>query len=177
MAQQNPFTVFRNADAPKTADEVKARDQLLFDAILSGHSGASAPAYVTTGTVWYNSTDKVLYLYDGSVSYSVGLARRTEKTANHTLELADIHSHIICNSGSAFTVTIPLNATVAFPVGTMINITTKGTGVITIDAVAGVTLNGVDGGNTQIQGQWGAVSLWKDTTDGWIISGLYGTIA
>lgn len=48
-------------------------------ALLSSHSGSSAPAYVDTGLIWYNSTDKTFYGYDGASN--VGLF--TLDTTNH----------------------------------------------------------------------------------------------
>ena len=80
-------------------------------------------------------------------------------------------------NGSANTLSIPLNSSVAFPVGTVIVIMQGGAGVTTVDAVSGVTLNGVDNGGGAMSGQYKAVYIIKIATDTWMVVGAIGTVA
>lgn len=68
MSQQSPFLLFRTADAPKTHDATAARGQLLHDAELSSHSGATSPAYAVAGTKWWDTSvsPALLKVYDGA---------------------------------------------------------------------------------------------------------------
>ena len=63
-------------------------------------------------------------------------------TASKTLALSDANTEQDYNSTSPGTITIPTNATVALPVGTVISYRQIGTGALTVAAAAGVTLNG-----------------------------------
>lgn len=53
-----------------------------------------------------------------------------EKTAAHTLELADAGETLDLNFSAAGNVTIPLNSNVAFPIGTQIAFVRSGTGTV-----------------------------------------------
>src|SRR5690606_38730600 len=96
---------------------------------------------------------------------------------SYTLALTDAAHLVTMNNAAANTLTIPANATVAFPVGTAITVGQKGAGVTTIDAATGVTLNGVSGGQGDITGQWATVTLRKTATDTWEAWGSIGTVA
>ncbi|PHS21732.1 MAG: hypothetical protein COA84_15065 [Robiginitomaculum sp.] len=66
MSQASEFAVFRTADAPKTQDEINARDGDMFAALLSNHSGAARPNYAVAGTLWADLTTGRFYKYDGT---------------------------------------------------------------------------------------------------------------
>jgi hypothetical protein len=72
-------------------------------------------------------------------------------------------------SASALTLTVPTNATVAWPVGTSIDILQTGAGQVTIAAGAGVTVNGTPG--LKLRTQWSGVTLFKRATDTWVVYG------
>lgn len=95
----------------------------------------------------------------------------------YTLALADAAHFVTMDNGSANTLTIPANSSVAFPVGTVITVGQKGSGTTTIDATTGVTLNGVSGGQGDISAQWATVMLRKTATDTWEAWGSIGTVA
>lgn len=46
--------------------DIQDRNQELFDALLSAHSGAAQPSYAVAGIVWRNSTTGALLMYDGT---------------------------------------------------------------------------------------------------------------
>ena len=103
---------------------------------------------------------------------------RTLTGTAHTLELIDIGSILETSGASPVTVTIPAEASVPFEIGTLINITQKGSGVATIAAGAGVTLNGVLAGSVALDGPWSGAALTKRGADEWVIQGaLAGIVA
>ena len=94
-------------------------------------------------------------------------------TASTTLDLTHTESLLRVNSSNAVTITIPLNSSVAFAIGSCITITKIGAGDVTISPSTGVTLNSKDSSRT-IDGQFGAVTLYKVATDEW---DMWGALA
>jgi len=88
----------------------------------------------------------------------------------YTLVLTDASKLIIFTNASAITVTVPSNASVAFPIGTQIDLVQGGTGKVTVSPASGVTINS-QSGNKSIAGQWVGVSLIKTDTDTWLLLG------
>ena len=103
---------------------------------------------------------------------------RTLTATSHTLEAIDLGSILETTGSSAVTVTIPVEATVPFEIGTLINVTQVGTGIATVTAAPGVSLNGVAGGSVALDGQWSGAALVKRGADAWVIQGaLAGAVA
>jgi len=101
-----------------------------------------------------------------------------EAETTRTLALADAGDFIIAtNVDETTTITIPTNASVAFTTGTEIDFIQKTAEQLTIQAVAGVTLNGVSAGSTAITAQWGGATIKKIDTDEWIIVGKINDVA
>ena len=93
----------------------------------------------------------------------------TQSGSTYTLALTDANTEVEATSGSAVTVTIPTNASVAFPVGTIINIRQMGAGQVTVAAAGGVTLDLPLGAKTRAQ--YSTVSLVKRATNEWVLGG------
>ena len=91
------------------------------------------------------------------------------QTASYTLVLADKNKIVEMGVGTANTLTVPLNATVAWPVGTQINILQTGAGQTTITATVGVTINAAPG--LKMRTQWSYATLVKRATDTWVLVG------
>jgi hypothetical protein len=88
----------------------------------------------------------------------------------YTLVLADAASRLITiTSSSATTVTIPLNASVAFPTGTAIDVMQTGTGQVTIAGISGVTVNGTPG--LKLRTQYSSATMIKLDTNSWVVVG------
>lgn len=102
-----------------------------------------------------------------------GVVSRTpiiQKTASYTLSaLTERDSMIEVASSSATTLTIPTNATVAYPVGTSIDVLQTSTGQVTIAGAGGVTVNATPG--LKLRTQWSGVTLFKRATDTWVVYG------
>jgi hypothetical protein len=92
-----------------------------------------------------------------------------EQTASYTLALSDAGKIVEMNVGSANDLTVPLDSSVAFPVGTNITILQTGAGQTTIVATGGVTINATPG--LKLRAQWSSATLIKIATDTWVAIG------
>lgn len=89
--------------------------------------------------------------------------------ASKTLALSDRGTKQECNSASAINITVPPNSSVAFPIGTEIDVIRYGAGSVTMVAGAGVTLR--TAGTLAITAQYRALHLYKRATDEWVVIG------
>ena len=105
---------------------------------------------------------------DTKVDSLITLNNQTGTT--YTLVLSDKDKLIEMENAAANTLTVPLNSSVAFDVGTQILIVQKDAGTTTIAAAAGVTLLSKDS-NLDIGGQYGAATCIKIATDTWYVIG------
>jgi len=87
----------------------------------------------------------------------------------YTLALSDDGTIIEMSNSSGSTVTVPTNATAAFPVGTQIQLLQTSLGQITVAPASGVTVNANPGLKTR--GQWSFATLLKRATDIWVLVG------
>jgi hypothetical protein len=94
----------------------------------------------------------------------------SRKTASYTLVLGDKDKVIEMNVASANTLTIPTNASVAFPIGTEISIMQYGSGQTTIAQPGGVTIRS-KAGYLKIADQYTGVTLVKVATNEWYLVG------
>lgn len=106
----------------------------------------------------------------GSFTTIAGYRAIVTTTGSKTLALTDASTFQYCTSGSATVLTIPLNATVAFPIGTEIEIFQSGAGQVSVAATGGVTINSVSS-NLKISAQYGGATLKKVATDTWVLVG------
>ena len=93
-----------------------------------------------------------------------------KETSSYTLVLGDAHNYVEMDNSSANTLTVPTNASVAFPVGTEIRVTQLGTGQTTISGAVGVTIR-TQGGKNITAGQYSVATLFKRTTNEWYLYG------
>jgi hypothetical protein len=92
-----------------------------------------------------------------------------QQTASYTAVLTDRDKLIEISSASGVTLTIPTNASVAYPVGTSFDILQTGAGQITIAGASGVTVNATPG--LKLRTQWSSATLLKRATDTWVVYG------
>jgi hypothetical protein len=95
----------------------------------------------------------------------------TQAGTSYTLTLADRGRLIVMSNAAANTLTIPTDATAAFPVGAIVSVVQHGAGATTIAGATGVSVNGVSGGEGSIGSRYQAVALLKISTDAWLLSG------
>ena len=91
------------------------------------------------------------------------------QVASYTLVLADKDKLVEVSNASANTLTVPLNSSVAFPVGTQITVLQTGAGQTTITATGGVTVNATPG--LKLRAQWSSVTLIKRAENTWVAIG------
>lgn len=94
---------------------------------------------------------------------------QNQQTASYTLVLSDAGKLVEMNNASANNLTVPLNSSVAYPVGTQINILQTGAGQTTVVATSGVTINSTPG--LKLRTQWSSATLIKRATDTWVLVG------
>lgn len=87
----------------------------------------------------------------------------------YTLALTDVAKVVSLTNGSAITLTIPTNATTAFPTGTQILLYQGGAGQVTVGG-AGVTIRS-QGSKLKMNGQYSVAGLLKVGTDEWVFFG------
>ena len=92
------------------------------------------------------------------------------QTDNYTLVLADAGKFIKMTKGTANNLTVPPNSSVAFPIGTEIEVAQYGAGQVTLVAGAGVTLRNADAALKLAKIYAGAV-LKKIATNEWLVTG------
>jgi hypothetical protein len=95
------------------------------------------------------------------------------QTASYTLVLGDKAKVVEMNVGSANNLTVPLNSSVAYPVGTQIHIVQVGSGQTTVVASGGVTINTAT--TLNLRAQWSAATLIKRAEDTWVLAGDLAT--
>jgi hypothetical protein len=95
------------------------------------------------------------------------------QSASYTLVLADKAKVVEMNNASANDLTVPLNASVAFPVGTQINIVQTGAGQTTVVATGGVTINSAT--TLKLRARWSAATLIKRAENTWVLLGDLAT--
>jgi hypothetical protein len=96
------------------------------------------------------------------------LTLNAQTGTTYTLVLTDNGRLVTLNNAAAITVTVPLNSSVAFATGAIVNLQQIGAGQVTVAGASGVTLNGT---GTKTRAQWSAASLIKTATDTWTLIG------
>ena len=115
-------------------------------------------------------------LVGGTTSASAALAFNAQTGTTYTFVLTDADNKLVtASNASAQTYSIPTNASVAFPIGTQINLIQIGAGQVTVNAVTSGTTTIVSTGATaatpKCRAQYSAITLVKRDTDSWYVIG------
>lgn len=159
-------------------------------ASVGGGGGGVTSPLTTKGDLWgFDTTDdripigsngQVLTADSGQALGAKWADLPTTITANnqtgttYTPVLADAGNVIELNNAAAITLTIPPNSSVAFPVGTVVELWQQGAGQVTVAAGAGVTLRS-PGGKTKLAAQYASAVLRQRATDEWCLEGDIST--
>lgn len=115
-------------------------------------------------------------IVDGDISSSANISQgkiadilTNAQAASYTLVLADKNKIVEMGVGSANDLTVPPNSSVAFPIGSQIQVLQTGAGKTRILAGAGVTVNATPG--IFLRAQWSGVTLLKRASDTWVATG------
>lgn len=153
---------------------------------LVGQTASLQEWNTSAGTVAKVDSTGKMYAWDGSAMGEVITANGTQtminktltnpiqtigtnsKATSYTLVLSDQSKAVEMTSATAVDLTIPTDASVAFPTGTYIVVIQMGAGQVTITG-AGVTIQSSYGLKTRTQ--YSMVTLLKRGTNVWIVSG------
>ena len=92
---------------------------------------------------------------------------------SYSLVLTDVAKIVTLSNAGAITLTVPPEASVAWPAGTTIVLAALGAGTVTVTAGSGVTINSA-GAAVEIGAQYGVATLLKTGADTWL---LFGNLA
>jgi hypothetical protein len=151
---------------------------------ITAGTGLSGGTITTSGTVAIDSTVATL---TGTQTFTnktlttptlndpkINLAFDAE-TASYTAVLANNGQVVTMDNSSANTFSIPTNASVAFPIGTQINVLSIGTGQTTIQAVTSGTTSILSTGAApaapKLRVRYSAATCVKAGTDLWYVFG------
>jgi hypothetical protein len=155
--------------------------RISFEGDAAGISPYQSVIYPTngTGTAVNNSIDighenyafKDLHLggtaYAGNVVSQVAINAQTGTA--YTTVLTDQSKLVTLTNASAITFTIPANSSVAYPIGTQIDLSQFGAGQVTVAGASGVTVNSASG--LKLRAQYSSASCIKVATDTWLLVG------
>lgn len=89
------------------------------------------------------------------------------QSGSYAIVLSDNNKQVEMSGGG--TLTVPLNSSVAFPVGSNILVVQTGASQVTVAGASGVTVNSSNG--LKLFGQWSAALLVKRAENVWLLSG------
>jgi hypothetical protein len=101
------------------------------------------------------------------------LTLNAQTGTTYTLVITDNGRLVTLSNAAAITLTVPLNATVAYATGAVINIQQIGAGQVTIQGASGVTITstGATATTPKTRAQYSAASIIKTGTDSWTVIG------
>jgi hypothetical protein len=103
----------------------------------------------------------------------INLGINAQTGTTYTTVLADNGKLVTQTNASAIATTIPLNSSVAYPVGAQINIAQMGAGQVTISGSGGVTIasTGATATAPKLRAQYSTATAVQIATDSWLIMG------
>jgi hypothetical protein len=112
----------------------------------------------------------------GSVTLSLDrtsastFAINAQSGTTYTLALTDAATKLVTLSNSnPIALTVPLNSSIAFPVGCTITLAQYGVGQVTVAGAGGVAVNGTPG--LKLRTQYSTATLIQISTDVWLLAG------
>jgi hypothetical protein len=100
-------------------------------------------------------------------------ATNAQTGTTYTTVLSDSAKLVTLSNASPVTVTIPLNSSVAYPVGTEITFARYGVGTVTIQGAGGVTLvsTAATAAQPTLRAQYSSATAIQTSTDNWLVVG------
>lgn len=139
---------------------------------LASAAPLASPAFTGTPTVPTAAlnTDTTQAASTAFVKAEIeNIERNTQTGTTYTLVIGDAGKMVTLNNASAITLTIPANASVAFPVGTRIDFAQLGAGQVTF-AITSDTLRS-SGSKLKLTGQYSGATIYKLASTEWILIG------
>jgi hypothetical protein len=131
----------------------------------------SSTTSTASGRIAFDATNDKIVVGDGTlaIEFAPSTKLTNAQTASYTTVLADKDKIVEMNVSSANNLTVPLNSSVAYPIGSVINIVQTGSGQTTVVATSGVTINATPG--LKLRAQWSSASLIKRAENTWVLVG------
>jgi hypothetical protein len=109
----------------------------------------------------------------GAVTLSASIATNAQTGTTYTLALSDNGKLVTLSNASPIAVTIPLNSSIALPVGAVIMMSSFGAGAVTISGAGGVTVrsNGATTASPVIRTQYSSVGAIQTSANNWLVIG------
>jgi hypothetical protein len=109
----------------------------------------------------------------GDVTLAASIATNPQTGTTYTLALADNGKLVTLANASPVAVTIPLNSSVALPVGAVIMMAAYDAGAVTISGAGGVTVvsNGSTPASPVIRAQYSSVGAIQTSANNWLVVG------
>ena len=98
------------------------------------------------------------------------VAINAQTGTTYTTVLTDDGKLITASNAASIALTIPPNSSVAYGIGTQINVMQLSAGVVTVTAAGGVTLRS-EGSKLKTKGQYALITCVKIASDEWVIVG------
>jgi hypothetical protein len=136
--------------------------------IVRGRAGTTAVSHSSGATVKHVLTSDDLNAFESGLNQTLPFNAQVGTT--YTLALTDAGDVITLTNGSAITVTVPTNASVAFPIGTQVTLAQMGAGQVTVAGAAGVTVYSADS-FLKLRTQYSSGTLIKTATNTWLLIG------
>lgn len=155
------------ATIPETVQQFSVALEGLIDLKLEQLSNVDIPGVPADGqTLVWNAASQKWMLGAASGGSLIGINTRT---ANYALALGDEGKLVRMNVATANTLTVPANADVEFPIGTIIHLRQAGVGQTTIVAAGGVLVTSAE--SLKFRKVGSSASLVKVATNSWDLTG------
>ena len=135
---------------------------------ITGKPATFAPSAHTHDDRYYTETET-----DAAIAAAVdglGSVAVVSASGAHTLALSDAGKAVEITSATPVDLTVPTAATVAFPVGTVVEVCQLGAGQVSIVGAVGVAVES-RGSLSDLAGQYAVASLRKRAADVWVLVG------
>lgn len=165
ISNTNAFTTNFDVGVPEQTDEAD-----IIQAFAEYHYGPNYSGVGSPGGMeghLQTLTDDLQSVVDNLSD--ILTASFNQQVSSYSLVLADKDKIVEINNASSTTLTVPLNSSQAFPIGSSINILQTGAGQVTVAGAGGVTINGTPG--LKLRTQWSFATLIKRATDTWLLVG------
>jgi hypothetical protein len=136
--------------------------------LITGSTGSAGILQLATNSEVVTGTDSTKAVTSAGVTATRGLyvAVNAQTGTTYAPVLADQGKVVTLSNAAAITVTLPSDATTAFPIGTEIIFVTLGAGTATFAAGASATVTGV----ALTASQWTVTRVIKTAANTWVVS-------